>query len=604
MLFWEVVGGADKGGILVREGQSLKSSELPGRLSTGAILGELERAGERLKYCLLKGSGPAEGWVSLKVAGKELLQATSADGKPTLFEPPETVKHLMPESKAFPFPQGKCFGKDGKMKMLYLHGGGVSKTIAQMQLNSTFKEIPQKKQLEWTIWTGPHAVPLGWNGDYSLKPFGPNFTVYFERLPYANCQWETWEGLDKTLVEFKKFIKENGPFDGAMGFDMGGEFLVHVAKLATEGDPDLKEAFRFLILFTTTAPKHLSPMGKDRIKTPLQIPCVCSWSNSDENHPYMEYEELPLFIHPGYREVIIHKDGHKPPLLKKEQSEFWRLAHFLQAMEKGNTFAPTDHEDNAVRRNLWLPIHPRVEAAPASGKKQLLVVPDPLGAEPDLKAVKDALLEMQQKGEVIEFKGEPFVSSSSPPKPIDRLSLLIEVCQASHEVFLKDAASSEVDVKPVTFKEDQKINFHCQRSEVPSRQLLSKDIIQDEEHDLRVKALAKQLLESIKLNEGQPLALVGFGTGAFIAFAMARELVASGVKPLGLWLVNPPLRLPWSFTMEPCSLRECPIQVLVDQDSTYGPAWRYEVATSGSFSTAVYVDLSDMASKVLSALRP
>ena len=33
----------------------------------------------------------------------------------------------------------------------------------------------------------------------------------------------------------------NGPFDGAMGFDMGGEFLVHVAGLATEGDPDLKD---------------------------------------------------------------------------------------------------------------------------------------------------------------------------------------------------------------------------------------------------------------------------------------------------------------------------------------------------------------------------
>ena len=35
---------------------------------------------------------------------------------------------------------------------------------------------------------------------------------------------------------------------------------------------------------------------------------------------YMEYEELPLFIHPNFREVIVHHDGHKPPLLKKEQA--------------------------------------------------------------------------------------------------------------------------------------------------------------------------------------------------------------------------------------------------------------------------------------------
>ena len=93
--FWEVVGGADKGGILVRDGQSLKSSELPGRLrlawkylplmyawghvtlhvrSTGAVLGELERAGERLRYCLLQGTGPAEGWISLK-AGQNLRRS-------------------------------------------------------------------------------------------------------------------------------------------------------------------------------------------------------------------------------------------------------------------------------------------------------------------------------------------------------------------------------------------------------------------------------------------------------------------------------------------------------------------------------------------------
>ena len=51
------------------------------------------------------------------------------------------------------------------------------------------------------------------------------------------------------------------------------------------------------------------------------------------------------------------------------------------------------------------------------------------------------------------------------------------------------------------------------------------------------------------------MALVGLGTGAFIAFAVARELVSKGIRPLGLWLVNPPLRLPWSCTSEPCILK-------------------------------------------------
>mmetsp|Transcript_10000 Transcript_10000/g.24933 ORF Transcript_10000/g.24933 Transcript_10000/m.24933 type:complete len:402 (-) Transcript_10000:46-1251(-) len=70
---WEVVGGSDKGGILVREGQDLKSPATKDRLSTGALVEQLELKGERLQYKLITGTGPATGWVSLKVTGKDLL---------------------------------------------------------------------------------------------------------------------------------------------------------------------------------------------------------------------------------------------------------------------------------------------------------------------------------------------------------------------------------------------------------------------------------------------------------------------------------------------------------------------------------------------------
>ncbi|CAE7453540.1 unnamed protein product [Symbiodinium pilosum] len=599
--YWEVVGGLDKGGILVRERLSLKSPELPQRLSTGAILGELERSGERLRYCLLKGTGPCEGWVSLKVAGKDLIQPTSALGGKPLDPEPLPNQDAVPTSKPFPAPKGRCFGKDKKMKMLCLHGGGVSKTVAQMQLNSTFKEMPCKKQLEWTIWTGPHTVPLGWNGDFSLKPFGPNFTVYFERLPFANCQWETWDGFDKTLAEFKKFIRENGPFDGAMGFDMGGEFLVHVAGLATEGDPDLQDAFRFLILFTTTAPKHLSPMGKDRIKAPLQIPTICSWANSDENHPFMEYEELPLFIHRDFREVIVHADGHKPPVLKKDQTVFWRFSRFLDAMEKGDTFTPTDHEDNAVRAKLWLPLQRSTDVSVPPSKRRLLVVPDPEGPG-DLPKVLDVLRARQAAGEALESPGEPWVRGGTPPNPIQRLELLLQVCSASHEIFQKKAVA-ELDVDHVDYTEEQrKINWHCSLAEVPSRQLLNKDIIEDERHDQLAQDLAKGFLEA-KKDVAESLALVGLGTGAFVAFAIAREMVAKGLKPAGLWLIDPPLRLPWACSAEPCSLKDCPVHILVDRDSTYGPPWRYEVSTCGPFTINTFVDIDEMVAKVMDGAR-
>eukprot|EP00747_Dinoflagellata_sp_TGD_P212935 gnl/TRDRNA2_/TRDRNA2_85959_c0_seq1.p1 gnl/TRDRNA2_/TRDRNA2_85959_c0~~gnl/TRDRNA2_/TRDRNA2_85959_c0_seq1.p1 ORF type:complete len:410 (+),score=101.01 gnl/TRDRNA2_/TRDRNA2_85959_c0_seq1:32-1261(+) len=78
---WEVVGGVDKGGILVREGQALNSPQASSRCSTGALLEEIDLVGERLHYKLVEGVGPATGWVSVTLQGKQLVQKT--DKQPT-----------------------------------------------------------------------------------------------------------------------------------------------------------------------------------------------------------------------------------------------------------------------------------------------------------------------------------------------------------------------------------------------------------------------------------------------------------------------------------------------------------------------------------------
>ncbi|CAE8623254.1 unnamed protein product [Polarella glacialis] len=81
-VIWEVVGGAEEGGILVREGRELTSAELAERLSVGALVEQLslegpQGAAERLHYRRLTGFGPISGWVSLKVKDKPLLTVKS-----------------------------------------------------------------------------------------------------------------------------------------------------------------------------------------------------------------------------------------------------------------------------------------------------------------------------------------------------------------------------------------------------------------------------------------------------------------------------------------------------------------------------------------------
>eukprot|EP00439_Symbiodinium_sp_Y106_P018952 s5455_g2.t1 len=70
---WEVLGGADKGGIVVRQGRELTSAALPVRLATGSVLEELAASENRLHFRRLAGTGPDEGWVSIAVAGKRLV---------------------------------------------------------------------------------------------------------------------------------------------------------------------------------------------------------------------------------------------------------------------------------------------------------------------------------------------------------------------------------------------------------------------------------------------------------------------------------------------------------------------------------------------------
>ncbi|CAE7837326.1 unnamed protein product [Symbiodinium sp. CCMP2592] len=85
MALWRVLGdngdksGESSCGILVREGQGLQTPVL-GRLSFGAVVSALAdsssssgAAPSRLRYRLLRGKGPKEGWVSIRCKGKALL---------------------------------------------------------------------------------------------------------------------------------------------------------------------------------------------------------------------------------------------------------------------------------------------------------------------------------------------------------------------------------------------------------------------------------------------------------------------------------------------------------------------------------------------------
>mmetsp|Transcript_173457 Transcript_173457/g.421900 ORF Transcript_173457/g.421900 Transcript_173457/m.421900 type:complete len:411 (-) Transcript_173457:276-1508(-) len=115
---WEIVGGADKGGILVREGESTGSAQTAERLSTGAFVEEIELKGERLHFKRLSGTGPEEGWISIKLPGKDLAVRTDKT-PPKPRQPPPTA--VGPNNEA-PLPIALFFPGQGSQYVKMMDG--------------------------------------------------------------------------------------------------------------------------------------------------------------------------------------------------------------------------------------------------------------------------------------------------------------------------------------------------------------------------------------------------------------------------------------------------------------------------------------------------
>jgi len=158
---WEVVGGADKGGILVRQGQDLKSPATADRLSTGAIVEQLTLAGDRLHYKLVTGTGPDEGWVSIKLTGKDLLVPYEEPAAPV--DPAEWPSRLQAALSADP--------QAGTLKEAAPWMGSVGKAPAQAKIR---------------------LVIFTWTGNRGGAGSAHNFTKWPKMLAEASPP-ETWQ---------------------------------------------------------------------------------------------------------------------------------------------------------------------------------------------------------------------------------------------------------------------------------------------------------------------------------------------------------------------------------------------------------------------------
>ena len=517
------------------------------------------------------------------------------------------VPESMPEARKHRAPAGRGFGGGQKktQRVLYLHGPGSTAKLCERQIAAMFKNVPwvaDFKIFDWDFWEGPivnqvHEIHVDPAVQEVFRPFGPDFFSYVSQAN-LNRQDEWWEPLEELIDKFAEKLAADGPYDGLCGFDMGGGLAFTAARLAQEGDERFAGKFRYLMLFSTHGHKELSRHGQGKLRpeAPLQIPTFFGWSASDDGRPYAAYEDLCLYVHPTYRGVILHDQGHRPPNIQKGTPQCAELDSFVEAMQAGTSYVPQDSAYNRPYRDFWLPLlrEPAPEV-PAGGQRILVVVPDPMGAHGP-EATEKNVLNFQE-----------FPAQESPDNRFQRFAVCREVRGATAEDFEREvrALGGGMKVVNVAYTDRQRgaqwlpeaqgrdISVAYQQGAGRSRWVAPEDECALPWPDLR--RLASQLLDALPVSRVDHLGLVGVGTGAMVAFALAEEMIrARQIQPLGLWTACMPTAWPTEGAPPMGALVTTPVRYLAAPCEVKAPPWRLETSTFGPFSHGAFESKEEM----------
>eukprot|EP00930_Biecheleria_cincta_P034177 TRINITY_DN23636_c0_g1_i1.p1 TRINITY_DN23636_c0_g1~~TRINITY_DN23636_c0_g1_i1.p1 ORF type:complete len:583 (-),score=122.08 TRINITY_DN23636_c0_g1_i1:231-1979(-) len=544
------------------------------------------------------------------------------------------VPEEMPGAKKHPRPSGKGFGAGAqrKQKVLYLHGPGSNAAMAERQVSAAFKNLAWVVDFgifDWHFLEGTinnkveeiHADPAV---QQVFIPYGKKCgDTYDGYLSYVfmwneSHQDETWLGPSaysemmssgnrpekgsyaEVMDALAKHLEETGPYDALCGFDMGACLAFDAARLAQEGDARFEDKFRYLMLFSCRGHRAMGKFGQGEMRpsAPLQIPTFLSWSEEDDSKQYSNYEDLALYIHPKFRRICLHDQGHRPPNMQKNSLQAEELNLFVDKMQS-DTFALSEAKDptNALYKEYWLPLL-REPVPQFSGPCKLIVVEDPLrehGPTPQ------EMLADRMK----------FPAQEMPETCAKRLDVYRQVTGTTRDDFSSAGAAVELVQVPFS-QEHRKLKWHPQvtarDASVAYAQGAGRSRWFQAEDEITLpwesaRRCAEELLEGMSLVPGESVALVGIGTGAHVAFCLAEALLKKHSVVTRLFTVCAPTVWPWQDAPVLGALVKTPIRYLTCAESVAGPPWRLETATFGEFTHQHFDDKAGMIQMVLDEMR-
>jgi len=551
------------------------------------------------------------------------------------------VPEKMPGARKHPKPKEKGYGGGNfkSQKVLYLYGPGSNAKMAERQTSALFKNVPwiaDFKLFEWHYWEGEinnkveeiHADPTV---AQLFIPFGKKCgSTYDGYLSYVFMQseshnTETWlspegrekamsgkeigpgDGHESVMDKLAKHLEETGPYDGLCGFDMGGCLAFEAARLAQEGDERFAAKFRYIMLFSTRGHKEMARLGQGKLrpKAPLMIPTYVGWSLEDDSKQYSHYEDMCLYIHPDYRGIFYHDQGHRPPNVQKGTTQCDELDSFIGAMQSDTKYKPTESKEVQTYRDYWLPLlREPLPTVPASEVRRLVVICDPHGEHgPKPEEAMDRMR---------------FPAQEDPGTCAARLAAYRFVTGTTAEDFKAAAKAAGcqdmVEIIETSFSEDTlQLKWHPEAvardvsmayaaGQGRSRWLQVEDEVTLPWSDLRFAA--EELLDTIPVSHFETVGVVGLGTGAHMAWAVVDAMLRlRSINPVRLFTVCAPTVWPVEAAPAMGTLVATPIRYLTCPSSVAGPPWRYETSTFGHFSHGHFETKDEMLKMIVKEMQ-
>lgn len=179
------------------------------------------------------------------------------------------------------------------MKILFLHGYGQTQESMREAFSGLEKILEELYGAECSYVTAPHKV-INFKGTEGRGWFLVEDQFFFTLKEYR--------GLDESVDKIKKYIEENGPFDGVVGFSQGSVIVSILLMLGYK--------FKFAVLagsYVVTDEKYKDMYDK------ITVPSLHIWGRKDVLVT-PDKSEANYNKYPGEKKICyVHKGSHNIP---------------------------------------------------------------------------------------------------------------------------------------------------------------------------------------------------------------------------------------------------------------------------------------------------